>query len=66
MRGSELVCACSEHGMRASCNHTDVAWIPALLALLLAWLGYSVCMGGAACESDDEEEDDDAGNGMYS
>jgi hypothetical protein len=51
--------------MRAACHHTDVPWLPALLALLLAWLGYNVCMDGVACESGDEE-DEGAGNGMYS
>jgi hypothetical protein len=65
MRGSELECTCTEHGMRAACHHTDVPWLPALLALLLAWLGYNVCMDGVACESD-EEDDEGAGNGMYS
>ena len=64
MRGSELECACTEHGMRATCHHTDVAWLPALLALLLAWLGYNLCVDGV--ESDDEEEDDNATKGMYS
>ena len=61
MQSSTLECICAE-GMRATCSNNEVSMIPAMLAILVGWMGYQYVRSGD--ESDGEEEE--SSSTMYS